>query len=644
MLADMGAQSQGRQYWRRAVTWARRPTRSPRLLAIGLLIEASPSLAAGLTFWAVLNALAPVLLVIATGHLVGAMPAALGHLRTIKAQHRLEIEATEVAALYVLIVVLGPLHDGLRAASKVELTFALQRRLINAVGTPIGIAHLEDADVLNRIAGAQGALTNYFPADAPVALAAVVSHQASGLLACAVLSEYWWWLGAGLAVLWLIIRRPLRTILLAYIKAYGGETSAMRRADYLSRVPTRSTDAKEVRVFGIGDWLVEQFRSQWHEGMQASWLALARYRRTVLLLGVVTAVTYGTGTWVVAHAALRRMISLGSFSALLPMLVVAANIGMMTMDDVQLEWMLAALPDLRDLESRLDIRSPSLSGAGNGAGPSHCVRFEGVAFAYPGTGSEVFTRLDLDIQAGKSTAIVGSNGAGKTTLVKLLCRLHDPTAGEIRVDGRPLANIGTESWRKNLSVVYQDFNRYPVSLADNIAFGCPAHIADTEGIERVALKAGLGPLIASLPSGVLTVLSSRYDGGVDLSGGQWQRVALARALFAVEHGAGVLVLDEPTAALDPRAEAVFYDRLLELAAGATVVLISHRFGTIRRADVIYVLEDGAVVERGTHGELVQRGGLYQRMFSMQAQHFREPTEAPETAFEDSATDSGSEQP
>jgi ATP-binding cassette subfamily B protein len=247
-----------------------------------------------------------------------------------------------------------------------------------------------------------------------------------------------------------------------------------------------------------------------------------------------------------------------------------------------------------------------------------------VRFAYPGRG-EVFDGLDLVIPAGQSLAIVGDNGAGKTTLVKLLCRLYDPTAGRITVDGVPLTEIDPASWQRRLSAIFQDFTRYQLTASDNVAFGNPDVPVDDAKLGAAAARAGATDLVAGLTHGWDTVLSRQFKDGTDLSGGQWQRLALARALYAVDSGAGVLILDEPTASLDVRAEAEVYDRFLELTRGLTTLVISHRFSTVRRADRIVVIEDGSVVEDGSHAELLERDGRYARMFRLQAARFTDVT-------------------
>jgi len=258
--------------------------------------------------------------------------------------------------------------------------------------------------------------------------------------------------------------------------------------------------------------------------------------------------------------------------------------------------------------------------------PSTGIAFEKVSFAYPGSDRNVLDELDLEFPAGTSTAIVGLNGAGKTTLVKLLARLYEPTGGRIAVDGTGLAEFDARSWQRRLAVIYQDYVRYELDAAANIGLGAPERMGDLAALERACEWAGATEVTGALPDGLATVLSSRYSGGVDLSGGQWQRIALARALFAVQGGASVLVLDEPTAQLDVRAEVAFFDRFLELTQGLTTVVISHRFSTVRRADHIVVLESGRITEQGSHDELLAMDGRYAELFELQARRFADESE------------------
>ncbi len=248
------------------------------------------------------------------------------------------------------------------------------------------------------------------------------------------------------------------------------------------------------------------------------------------------------------------------------------------------------------------------------------IRFQNVSFRYPGTEENVLKNVSFTIQPGERIAIVGHNGAGKTTLVKLLTRLYDPTEGEILLDDRPYSEYDLTEIRKRIGVIFQDYIHYELTLRDNIGFGSIANCEDAERIEKAATDAGLASLIAGLPKGMDTYLGRTLEDGVDLSGGEWQKVALARAFM--QHSQ-LLILDEPTAALDPMAEEEVFKSMQALTDNCMSVIISHRFSTVRSADRILVFEGGRLLEHGSHNELMARDGAYTKMYRLQAERYRD---------------------
>ncbi len=608
--------------WTRPVQRLRAVADSGRIRAVRLLWTAGPGWTALVGLLVVANAVLPNASLVALGYAVGRIPAAAAaHLHG-AAGRELAVALLVSGAVYCLTLLTGPYQEWLSACLKARLVDQMQSRLMAAVSEPVGVAHLEDPETNDQLDLVRGRLTGYLPADAPVALAGTVGTRLSGFLACAVVAAFRWWLGLGLLVVWVIIRRPLRAIILSQVVGFRTKAEVMRRAWYFLLISIRPGAAKELRVFGLGDWVVDRYREHWGEAMTGIRDALDGLNRRVYALAGLVLAVYLLACGTLAYAALHHQIGLRELSVLLPMLPATMYIGTITTADITSEWMVSALPDQEALETRLTAAREELTGSRDPAGlPASAVRFEGVCFAYP-KGDLVLDGLDLEIPAGRSTAIVGVNGAGKTTLVKLLARMHDPTGGQITVDGIALRDLDARRWQRRIAVVFQDFNRYPLSVAENITLGAIEHSGDDEGRIRAASRAGALELAGE--TGWSTVLSRQYEGGADLSGGQWQRIALARALFAVEHGASVLVLDEPTAWLDVRAEAAFFDRFLDLTRDLTSIVISHRFSTVRRADHICVLDGGRLAERGTHDELMELDGKYAEMFRLQAARFEEP--------------------
>jgi ATP-binding cassette subfamily B protein len=259
------------------------------------------------------------------------------------------------------------------------------------------------------------------------------------------------------------------------------------------------------------------------------------------------------------------------------------------------------------------------------------IRFEHVSFAYPGADKNALNDVSFTVRAGETLAVVGSNGAGKTTLFKLICRLYDPSEGRILIDGVDVRDYEPDELRRQIGAMFQDYVDYQATAAENIGLGNVPEITNRDAVVDASKQAGSDELISKLPAGYDTALGKWFDAGVNLSGGEWQKVALARAFMRED--AKVLLLDEPTSALDAQAEYDLFERLRTLTRGRTAVYISHRFSTVRRADRIVFLEQGRVVEEGTHEELMRLGGRYARLFRMQASAYTgEEIDIPEEAI------------
>jgi ABC-type multidrug transport system fused ATPase/permease subunit len=401
---------------------------------------------------------------------------------------------------------------------------------------------------------------------------------------------------------------------------------AQRHAEYAYRLAVDPPAAKELRLFGLSDWVMARFvarRAVLHElQYRATRLRERPLAWSLLLVLGANVLVF----WSLAADAAAGRIGLDE-------VVVYAQVavGVSAIAFGGLSWALdgasapvAAVLRLEGVMAQQGALATGREARPAAALPRREIRFRNLTFAYPGSERPVLDGLDLAVPAGSSLAIVGRNGAGKTTLAKLLCRLYDPQGGAIEVDGVDIRQLELGSWRSRVTAVFQDFTRLELPLRDNVA---PAGAPD-DVIREALAEAGASGL-ATLD----TPLARGYEGGTELSGGQWQRVALARALCAVRMGAGLVLLDEPTAQLDVRGEAEIFDRILAATRKVTTILISHRFSTVRHADRICVLEHGRVVELGTHDELMAQGGRYRTMFDLQASRFAADVDEEGTAYE-----------
>jgi ATP-binding cassette subfamily B protein len=606
------------------ISWAAsiRMLMRTRLAFFREMQRTSWSLTWGLFVAIFLSALCNGAFLLATGTVIGNVPFVVKYGLNSPSGRHLVLWGAIAAGLYAINGLSGPLRGAMCDILGRRLEGRLRDRVMRAVLAPAGITHLERPDVADKISLAQTiGIGEIRPRAAVYAVSDKYGGQISGLVCAALLIPWAWYPPVIFLAGWLFMRYAWTHKLRDSVQLTALQTRPLRRSSYFRDLALTSEAAKETRIFGMESWLVARFARDWTGAMSVVWES-RRIRGPLLWVSVaLLAAIHLWAFLTLGYAVVHHQISLGTLA-----ISVQAILGISGVANADVDHKIDAgsRPVLAAVELEREISKPEYLMAGRKSAeglPASCIRFEKVRFRYPGQVTDVFAGLDLEIPVGRSLAIVGENGAGKTTLVKLLARLYDPDDGRITIDGTDLRELDPRQWAARIAAIFQDFVQYHLSAAENIGFGALALAGDQEALAAAARKAGALNLIEELPSGWDTILSREFADGTDLSGGQWQRIALARALLATAGGAEVLVLDEPTAHLDARAEAEFYDRFLELTEGKTTIVISHRFSTVRRADRIVVIEHGRLIEQGSHDELIAEGGRYAEMFALQAARF-----------------------
>jgi ATP-binding cassette subfamily B protein len=464
-------------------------------------------------------------------------------------------------------------------------------------------------------------------AEAPVRPARVVSAMAqvgqaglSLLAMTGLLIAFHWLLTAALlaaAIPGLFVKTRFSARLYAWTRR---RTHVERLTRYVTTILTSVDYAKEIRVFGLGEEFRRRHREMRKQVMRERLQLTTRQTLQELLAQSLTVVAVFAAMLFIAQRALAGAISVGD---------VVMYFGAFQRAQDFFRDMLRGLASLyennlflADFVRFLALQSKIVDPARPRAFPTPVkegIEFDDVTFRYPGTDRDVLKSVSFAIRPGEHVALVGENGSGKTTLVKLLCRLYDPGAGSIRIDGVDLREMRVDDVRNRFSVVFQDYAKYYLTARENIWLGNVTLPLDSPAIPEAARRTGADAVIQALPHGYDTPLGRQFENGVDLSIGQWQKLALARAFL---RDTPFIVLDEPSAALDPRAEAEVFDHFHELASGRTAIFISHRLSTVRRADRILVMVDGRIAEAGAHEELVERAGVYASLFENQAKHYR----------------------
>ncbi|MFF9351865.1 ATP-binding cassette domain-containing protein [Streptomyces sp. NPDC014734] len=629
--------------------------------------------------------LLPIGFILATSHVIAGLPGS----PTARSGADPMLALLIAAAAFVLQQALAPFQSlvGELVARQVD-----GARIADLMACALGglrASDLEDQEVLDLLAEARSGFDRVSPTpgEAAAGTLALIARYAQLAGAAAMVAYVLGPLPALLVTLAaLVIRFGQRGSLSRFGAARAAMTGRRRRLSYLRRTATGTGLAKEARMLGLVPWLHRRHADEARGYLEPLWAT----RRRLLFgpfvaLAAVGLVGGGTAFALLARDGADHGLSLLQLTAALQAVLIPMRFGVFFPEsDMQTLYGLTSEEALRRLEQRsaapgpapkdgtdatdttagtntpggtagprpdaaprrphphtpneapgrsrpdmADDGGPRPNGThGTGTHPAGTIRFEDVSFRYRPDGPDVLHGLELELPPGRSTAIVGLNGAGKTTLVKLLARLHEPTRGRLTADGVDVSARPVTDWHRRIAIIFQDFARYELTAAENIALGRPALLGDPEALRAAADLAGALDAVDALPYGMDTILSSHYEGGSDLSGGQWQRIALARALLALSDGASLLVLDEPTAQLDVRAEAAFFDRFLDMTRGVTSVIIAHRFSSVRRADHIVVLADGRVAEAGTHEELVELDGRYAELFRAQAERFADTDPLP----------------
>ncbi|HEX8345984.1 MAG TPA: ABC transporter ATP-binding protein [Actinoplanes sp.] len=603
-----------------------------RLRLLHMLSHAGPALVSAIIALIVVASLIPAATAVALAHLISRVDAArAADLTTVTAAPLL---------LFAGVLLVGHVLDAVREPlfflARARMDGAHRSDVARLAATSHTIAALERPDVQALIREARADPDNWTertPGAGALGQLGVLGRTSTVVSTSAVLAAYAWWLIPLIALPALVFQQLNRRAGVRWYRTWRRGIGEGLRAGVWSDAVVSPGVGKELRVFGLSEWAVGRaahhvrlmFQPVWNLGGR---MMAAQWRQLLLVL-----VPLGIAYPVVVAAAVRGDTSLGVATAVLSAgFAVYRVFGGDPRDIIGGVACVKAYDRLRDeLAAPAPAPEPGPTAADTARQPDRpqppLIRFEGIGFTYPGAHRRVLDGLDLEIRPGELLAIVGLNGAGKSTLIKLLAGLYEPTAGRITADGVDIADIGPVRWRRRIAIVFQDFVRYHLSAADNVALGgagpdgpgTPA--PDRNALDQAAQDAGFDQVLAGLPDGWDTPLARSRTGGVDLSGGQWQQLVLTRALYTVRAGAQVLVLDEPTAHLDVRTEFDVFQRLAARTGGASVVLISHRLSTVRQADRIVLLGDGRIVETGTHDELMASGGRYAEMFTVQADRF-----------------------
>jgi ATP-binding cassette, subfamily B, bacterial len=519
-----------------------------------------------------------------------------------------------VALLVALTRLLG---EYITEAQSLQVTDSVAE-ILHAQSVAVDLAYYEDPAYYDTLHRAQGE-SPYRPGRIVSGLVQIAQNGLALAGIAAWLVSFNWILAAAL----LLAVLPGALARLVYSRRLYGlqqaQTEQDRRSWYYHTVLTEVLHAKELRIFNLGGFFQARYRDV-RRALREGTLTLTRHRvlAEFLTQAVATVALFGSLAWI-AWQTMRGAVTLGD----LAVYYLGFQTGLTLLQTV-LRALAGLYEDnlfLTNLYQFLDLQPGITAPRLPKPVPSPMARgivFHDVAFRYPGNETDAVSGIDLELRPGEVVALVGENGSGKSTIAKLLCRLYDPARGDVTVDGISLRDLDPVAWRREISVAFQDYAHYAMTAGENIWLGDIEKPADADGIARAGARSGADTVVKKLQAGYDTMLGRWFQQGQELSAGEWQRLAMARAFW---REARILVLDEPSSALDPLAEAELTGQFRALLAGRSALIISHRLSTVQMADRIYVVDAGRIAERGRHAELLASGGLYARLYRAQAQHY-----------------------
>jgi ATP-binding cassette, subfamily B, bacterial len=600
MTRDRGNGSDRRYIWR----------------AVQLVWRSSPHLMVGSTLVMVVQGILPVIPIYVVKLIVDAVAAGEGYAAILPL-------VIALGAAMLLTALLQSVSTYIREAQSHVLSDYVQE-VIQQKSIELDLGYYEGPEFFDRLHRAQEEAP-FRPAQVVETLTGLVRSGISvvGIAGVLVVSLPWY----TVVILGLSAIPPALVRLVASRRMFNwrmGSTAAERNVFYLNWLLTGKPSAKEVRLFGLGEQLKERSR-HWRTRLRKERLSLVGRRSLgefvasgVQALVVAGLLAYFTFQSIGSPQALGNLVLF--FQAIQKGQQVLAELLREVAQLYDSNLFLSIVFDFLNLEPTVVTSPAAHPVADDGSG----IRVDHVSFAYPKTDRRVLEDVSLSVRPGEVVAIVGDNGAGKTTLIKLLCRFYDPTAGALRMDGRDFRTIDPAALRERMSVIFQDYVDYYTPAYENIWFGDVSEEPDDERVELAARRSRAHDFLSTLPNGYKTVLGRWLEEGAELSGGQWKKVALARTLY---RNAPIIVLDEPTAGLDPDSEAQFIDDLRSMAEGKSLLIVSHKIASARRADRIYAMRDGRVIEQGTHDELLDLNGFYAGLYRTQLRQIQSSSHA-----------------